>query len=104
MSTGEEACYKLFVFQGALNEGEILESFKLLGNGLCLLTDMGSDLIASSLSVLRCLCAGLSTNDWREDLPYRGCDPSKGSSLTACGINDHKCFVCHVSLGAKSRA
>ena len=63
MSTCEEACYKLFVFKGALNEGDIVESFKLLGDGLCLLTDMGSDLISSQVSVSPCLCVGRSTHD-----------------------------------------
>lgn len=60
MSTHEEACYELFVFERALNEGDIVESFKLLGNGLCLLADMGSDVKSSYVSVSPCLFMGMS--------------------------------------------
>ena len=49
MGTCEKICYELFVFKGALDEGDILESFKLLADGWCLLTDMGSDFISSRL-------------------------------------------------------
>ena len=45
MSTGEKFRYKLFVFEGALDEGDVLKSFEFFGNGRCPLIDMGSDLI-----------------------------------------------------------
>ncbi len=49
MSTFEEICYELFILERALDEGDIFEGFKLLGNGVGVLVDMGFDSIPSRL-------------------------------------------------------
>lgn len=70
MGTYEEACYELFVFEGALDEGDIFEGFKLLAHRRCLLSDMGSDLIPTRLLMSPCLSVGLCNDDGGDGLPY----------------------------------
>ena len=59
VGTCEEFCYELFVFEGALDEGDIFEGFELLADRRCLLADMGSDFISTLLSASRRLCFGM---------------------------------------------
>ena len=50
VSPREELCYELFVFERALDEGDILKGFKFFGNRRCRMSDMGSNLIPTRLS------------------------------------------------------
>lgn len=59
MSACEEFSYELFVFEGALDEGDIFEGFELLANRRCFLADMGSDFISSRLLASPCLYLGV---------------------------------------------
>ena len=89
MSTYEEVCYELFVFEGALDEGDIFKGFNLLANGWCLLIDMSSDLVSTRLSMSPCLCLEIGKDDGGDCLPYCRGDTSKGSRLSACSIDDY---------------
>ena len=68
VSACEKVCYQLFVFKGALDEGDISESFKLLGNGGCVLSAMGSDLIPGQVLVFLCLLYPVPWS-WANDYP-----------------------------------
>ena len=70
MSTYEEVCYELFVFERALEERHIVKRFKLLTNRRCLLADMSSDLVSTRRLVSLCLILGMSKDDGENRLPY----------------------------------
>ena len=70
MSTYEEVCYELFVFERALEERHIIKRFKLLANGRCFLADMSSDLVSTRLLVSLCLTLDMSKDDGVNRLPY----------------------------------
>ena len=70
MSTYEEVCYELFVFERALDERHVVEQLKLLTNRRCLLADMSSDLVSTRLLVSLCLILAMSKDDGESRLPY----------------------------------
>ena len=100
MSTSEEFRYEAFVFKGALDKCKVWESFKLLADGRCLLTDVGSDFISTRplASPGLSLCVSRTIDDGqRNHSPDCGGDASKGSGLSACSIDDYEYLVCHVN-------
>ena len=76
VGTHEKIGYESFIFQGALDDGDVLEGVELFRNGVILLglTDVCSYLIANG----------------------RG-DPTDRGSLSTRGIDGHEHFLWHVS-------